>query len=278
MGNYKNQHIIPQGYLKQFGFTKNFQTEIWFVSVKNLENGKWEDRVIEKFLSENHTYTLETYKEVHELIIEIDLNGGIEKRIPVVVDQLNGGELNENIQLAIAETTANFLARTNRHREWLKGWLKRDNFCDFFEIIVEFEGFSKEDKDRIFKSYSMMSEKEAVNTLMVSFMNHTSKQLRSASIEVLVTSKDKPFFTTDNPVTIVNRVSYGEIGKDEMEIYFPLSDTLLVHFYWHEKGKPIERRIREITDKENEYFHLDVIPMSADRFIISPINKSLIGK
>lgn len=88
MPEYKNQHIIPQVYLKQFGFTKKFKSEKWFVSVKNLEKGNWEDREIKKFLSENHAYTLETYKEIHDLIIEKDLNGRIEKRIPLVIEQL----------------------------------------------------------------------------------------------------------------------------------------------------------------------------------------------
>jgi hypothetical protein len=277
MGNY-NQHIIPQVYLKQFGFKKKFKTEIWFVSVKNLENGEWEDREIEKFLSQNHIFTLESFKAVHEFIIEKNLNGGIEKRIKVVTDQLKAGELTDNIQLAIAETAANFLARTNRHRKWLKGWLKRDNFHEFFKIIVEFEGLNEEEMEKLFNSFSTITQKEAVNLLMVFYMNHTSKQLRSASIEILLTSKDKPYFTTDNPVTIVNDLGYGQIGKDEMEIYFPWSDTILIHFYWHKKGNPIERRFRDITDKENEYFHREIIPISADRFIISPIEKSLLGR
>lgn len=60
MPEYKNQHIIPQVYLKEFGFTKMFKSEKWFVSVKNLEKGKWEDREIKKFLTENYAYTLET--------------------------------------------------------------------------------------------------------------------------------------------------------------------------------------------------------------------------
>ncbi|MFZ1704896.1 MAG: DUF4238 domain-containing protein [Saprospiraceae bacterium] len=278
MGKYKNQHIIPQVYLKHFGFPRQFKTEIWFVSVKNLENGKWEDREIENFLSDTHIYTLETYKEVHEFIIENDLNGGIENRINVVIDQLNSGKLTANIQLALAETTANFLARTYRHRKWLEGWLNRENFRDFFEILVEFEGYSEEEKNNIFDSYTAMSCKEAINSLMVSYMNHTSKQLISASIEVLITSKDKPYFTSDNPVSIMNEVGYGEIGRDEMEIYFPLSDTILLHFYWHEIEKPIERIIKNISDQDYEYFHREVILKSADKFIISPIDKSLLGK
>lgn len=274
----KNQHIIPQVYLKQFGFIKKFKTEKWFISVKNLEKNVWEDREIKNFLSEIHRYTLENYKEIHDLIIEKDLNGGIELRIPIVIDQLQAGKLTPNIQLALAETTANFLARTNRYREWQKGMLKQANFRNLFNNIIEFENYTEELKNNIFSSYSTMSENDAINSLMVFYMNHTSKQLQFASIEVLISTKKKPFFTTDNPVTLINGIGYGQIGEQEMEIYFPLSDTILIHFYWHKKGNPIQRTIRSINEAEYKYFHTTIIPMAIDKFIISPIDKSLMKR
>ncbi|HLO55162.1 MAG TPA: DUF4238 domain-containing protein [Saprospiraceae bacterium] len=278
MADYKNQHIIPQIYLKLFGFSRFFKSEIWFVSVKDLKENKWQDREIGKFLSENYIYTLENYKEIHELIIERDLNGAIETRIPIIIDQLESGLLDQNVQLGIAETAANFLARTKRCREWLKGWISREDFRDFFEIIIEFEGFNDAQKENIFNSYKEMSEKDAINSLMVTYMNHTSKQLKSASIEVLKSTRENPFFTTDNPVTLINDIGYGEIGRKEMEIYFPLSNTILIRFYWHNKGEPIQRSIKNISRVEYHNFHREVIPMSAQRFIISPIEKSILGK
>ncbi|WP_235299758.1 DUF4238 domain-containing protein [Portibacter marinus] len=279
MPAHKNQHLIPQVYLKQFGFKKQFtKGKKWFVSVKNLETKKWEDREIKKFLAENHAFTLENYKEIHELIIEKDLNSRIEARIPKVIKQLQDGELTENIQLAIAETTANLLCRTKALRNWLKGWLKRDDFRDFFDIIVEFEGLSDDEKDSIFNSYISMSQKDAVNSLMVAYMNHTSKQLRSASIEVLKGSNEAQYFTSDNPVVLMNDIGYGQIGKKEMEIYFPLSNTILIRFYWHDKDHPEERVIKEVSKEEYDYFHREVLIYSADKFIISPIEKSLLGR
>jgi hypothetical protein len=278
MAKYKNQHIIPQTYLKQFGFLKKYKKEIWVVYAKNLETGKWNDYVIEKFLSQNHIYTLENYKEIHDLIIEKDLNGGIETRIPILIKQLLSGELNPNIHLAIAETTANFFSRANKLREWFKGWLGRDDFCEFIRFMLVFDEYNEEQKDRICNSYQTMSEKDAINSLMVSYMNYCSKLLRTASIEVLTSSEDNPFFTSDNPVALVGEHGYGGISMEGTQIYFPLSNKLLIRFYWHEKGESINRSIREITEEEWHYYHEEIIPQSADRFIISPIDGSLLGR
>lgn len=191
MSKYRNQHLLPKVYLKQFGFIKKFKTEKykiekWFVCAKNLEKGKWEHREIEKFLSKNHIYTLEEYKEISKFIIENDLNGGIEKRLPILVKQLHSNEINSNIHMALAETTANFMSRTNLFRQWVEGWIERENFRDFFNMTFNPNGYSKKQIDRVFESYKNMTTKDAVNSLMVQYMNYASAVLHHSSIEILV--------------------------------------------------------------------------------------------
>lgn len=270
-----NQHLIPQVYLRQFGFTKQFCTggkviEKQFVCVKNITKGKWEHREIGKFLSKNHIYTLEEYKEISKFIIENDLNGCIDKRLPILVKQLHSNELNPNIHMALAETTANFMARTNLFRQWVEGWFERENFRDFFDMTFNPNGYNKIQIERVFESYKNMTTKDAVNSLMVQYMNYASAVLRHSSIEVLVSNDDRLHFTSDNPVYFLNNLGFGEIQDSKMVILFALSPNLLLKFYCSEKGN-IQRNIREITNEEQNNYN-EIVPTFAQNFIISPID------
>ncbi len=275
----KNQHMIPQVYLKLFGFKKKFKTEICFVSVRDIQKGIWQDREIGNFLSENYLYNLDSYKEISNFIIEINLNGQIETRLPKILTQLkNAIEITPNLHMAIAETTANFLCRNKLVLTWIKGWFKNKNFREFFDMITKGAFMDKAKADFIFNEYLALPEKDKVNTIMVHYMHYVSIVLRKASIEVLKGNEKLLFFTSDNPVSLMNDIELGELEKDEMDVYFPISPKFLIRFYWQDKSLEIQRNIVDISPELYDFYHEEVIPNSALNFIISPIDKSLIGK
>lgn len=278
MSKHKDQHIIPQVYLKLFGFKKAFKTEIWFVSVRDLEKGIWQDRMIEAFLTESYAYNLDSSREVSRLIIEKKLNWGIENRIHQILSQLEEDKINPNIQMAIAETTANFLCRSNNVRNWIQDCFAKLNFRDFFNMITVGAFNSSDKADFIFKEYLALPEKDRVNTIMVHYMHYVSVVLQKASIEIIKGSDKFLFFTSDNPVSLMNEIGFGEIERGEMEIYFPLSSKFLIRFYWNNDSKEIKRTITNVTEELYSFYHKEVVPNSALNYIISPIDKSLVGK
>jgi len=215
---------------------------------------------------------------VSKFIIEKQLNWGIENRLPRIISQLEKGKITPNIHMAIAETTANFLCRNNNVRNWIKGWFSKENFRNFFDMITEGAFDSPEKADFVFKEHLSLPEKDGINSIMVYYMDYVGIVFRQASIEVIKGNDEFLFFTSDNPVNLMNNVGFGEIEKTEMEVFFPISSKFLIRFYWNNSSDEIERNIIDVTSELYDFYHKEVVPNSALNYIISPINNSLIDE
>ncbi len=113
------QHIVPQVYLKQFGYQMPDRGNKWFVSASVIGSKKWEHLQINKLFGEPELYSLEETFTISEKIIESELHGGIENRLQLLLTQLSEGLIDDNIQMAVAETAANFFCRSKKVRAWL---------------------------------------------------------------------------------------------------------------------------------------------------------------
>ncbi|MBP6236741.1 MAG: DUF4238 domain-containing protein [Saprospiraceae bacterium] len=283
----KHQHIIPQVYLRQFGFTK-FRNE-WFVSVKNQKNGKWEDREVRRFLVGKEFYTLSVYRNISDLILENDLNGKIENRLPKIIDYLNyiasGDKIHRAIHMDIAETTANFLCRSELVINWLKGWYTRSDVRFFFDMITDGQFEGEISNDHIFNVTMSFQEKDKTLTLMVFLMQHIKLILCNAKMTIFRNQSDFHLLTSNNPVNLVN-VGIGDLPNPNMEIYFPLSKDYLIYFYWDssitivETIKPILQNdtVHDLNEDLYTHFTLNILASFADKFIILPTDKSNLGR
>ncbi len=266
-----NQHIIPKVYLKQFGFTK-YNKLNGIISVNNLEKNNWEYRDIEKFLSKKDIYNLDYYDETFKLIIENNLNGEIESRLPKIIKQLDNEEkLTKNIHLAIAETTSNFLCRNYPLREWISSLLVTNKQRDFFDLITEMNKQDKNLSNLIFDRLNAISLKDRINSYMVLYMNYVSFVLTQTSIEI-IKGNDLVFFTSDNPVILTNNIGYGQIEKEESQIFFPISKKYLVKFYWNHANSIIQRTTINVNEDIYNYYHKKLLPNSVISFIIAPFD------
>jgi len=81
----QKQHIVPQVYLREFGFQKEEFGNKWFVHIKNIENGKWQDREIKALLRETNFYDIGTNPTLNIKILEKELHGKIETRFPKIL-------------------------------------------------------------------------------------------------------------------------------------------------------------------------------------------------
>lgn len=283
----KHQHIIPQVYLRQFGFTK-FRNE-WFVSVKNQKNGKWEDREVRRFLVGKEFYTLSIYRNISNLILENDLNGKIENRLPKIIDYLNyiasGDKIHRAIHMDLAETTANFLCRSELVINWLKGWYTRSDVRLFFDIITEGQFGEEISPDHIFNVTMSYPEKDKTLTLMVFLMQHIKLILCNAKMTIFKNQSHFYLLTSNNPVNLVN-VGLGELPVHKMEIYFPLTKDYLIYFYWDESVIEVESiksilendSIQDINEELYNHFALNILTPFADKVIILPTDKSNLGR
>jgi len=244
------------------------------VSVKNIEKDKWEDREIRRFLGEKDIYKLEDVQVISEMIIENKLNGGIEGKLPKIIDELDCKDIiHPNTHLAIAENTANFLCRNISVRNWIQGWLKKDNLREFFDFIIKATSSDTAANEKVFNNTNQLPEKDKINTYMVLYMNYVSNLLRSASIEVIVGTEEYQYFTSDNPVCLEGIDGYGKLEDDEMEIYFAISNKYLIKFYWHNEGEQQERKFIEVSKTIYDKYHDEILPAMAINFIICPMSR-----
>lgn len=277
------QHIVPQVYLKGFGFQKPEFNNRWFVSVKDKYKKEWQDRDIEKFLGEKALYDLEETIELPKNILEKQLHGIIENRIPKIIKYLDENKsIHPAIHLDIAETTANFLCRSKRVLTWIEKIMKKQP-RDFWDHISKgkevFE--DEEDREHIFLDLLEMNEKDRRNNLMVHFMLHVKLILSNANLIVFRNPGPFYMFTSDNPVQVWN-AGYGELIKPNCEIFFALTRDYLIYFYWDSSKcavksvQPILQNgaIIDISEEFADYYATKVVPTVADQFIISPLDKT----
>ncbi len=280
------QHVVPQVYLKQFGFQKNeFGKEKWFVSVWNIERKNWEEngREIKRFSGKNNIYDLDNCIEISNRSIENDLNGKIEGRFPKIIKRLDKSTMvTENLQLAIAETTANFLCRSLWALDWLKGWRTKENFRDFFDLIIDDKFSDKTKSDSFFfdiLTLNTFTEKDVINRLMIFLTSHVSDILCKASITIIKGGESFLFYTSDNPV-ILRNVNLGNLEDQNMEIFFPISPKYLVYFYWNSNKcsnnslstKLYDKAIFDVDKEIYDFFNKTILLEFAENFIICPVN------
>lgn len=281
------QHIVPQVYLRGFGFQKPEFGKKWFVSVTDIDEVGWHDREIKKFLGENNLYDLTiNHQSIPNTIIEKNLHGPIEGRFPKIVDYLDKNTyIHRAIHLDIAETTANFLCRSKLVLDWIQNMINIKPI-EFWNVISENNGIfeSEELREMQYDELMKLPIKDRIINFMLFFMLHVKLILSNAQLTVFKNFHDLVLFTNDCPVQI-NNVGFGEIAKPEFELYFALTKDYLVYFYWNDKNckvtsiRPllINDTVQELNPELYVYFCKHILKLMVNKFIIAPMNRSLLG-
>jgi len=280
------QHIVPQVYLKGFGFQKSEYGNKWMVSVNNRVKDIWENREIRRFLGEYNLYDLTTNQTVSNRVLETELHGGVEGRLNSIIKFLETNDsIPRAIHMDIAETAANFLCRSKLVLGWIKRLLEIKP-ADFWKMISDDNGIldSKEQGDELFKRLMQLPEKDRINNFMLFFMLHVKLILCNTKLTVFKNPDDNLLFTGGNPV-VLKDVGFGELIKSEFESYFALDKNHLAYFYWHPettdldsiRGLLINDTIQTLSEEHLKYYCSEYLFPMNDEFIIAPINKSEIG-
>ncbi len=281
------QHIVPQVYLKGFGFQKPEYGNKWFVSVKDINQDYWHDREIKKFLGENDLYDLTlNHQNIPNKIIENKLHNPIENRFPKIVEYLDSSTfIHREMHKDIAETTANFLCRSKLVLDWIENILN-NKAREFWHIISDKNGIFETEEHREMQYCELMKQpiKDRTINFMLFFMLHVKLILNNARLTVFKYFHDYILFTNDCPVQIKN-VGFGEIVKPEFELYFALTKNYLIYFYWDSKSceltsiQPllINDKIQPMNQELYKYFCNQIILLMVNKYIIAPTNRSFLG-
>lgn len=276
------QHIVPQVYLKLFGFQREGIPKRWFVSVNQYGKSGWKYRDIKKFLGEYNLYDLESNQTIR--IIETG-NGKIEDRIRKIISYLDKNDIIQpEIHMDLAETVANFLCRSKICLEWITN-ISNTKPNEFWELITNQSSlFESEDiRAKVFEGLIGLPKKEIRNNLMLFYMDFVKQILCKMNLVVFKNADEFYLFTSDHPVKLLD-AGFGELLNYKFQIYFPLTPNYLIYFYWNTddcKVNSVKKslqngKVSKLNNELYDYYCNDVLTNMVENFIVAPIDAKLL--
>lgn len=232
MSEPKNQHIIPQCYLKQFvdpNTPKGYEPYVWI-----FERGrkKGEKRAPKNILAETDFYTLKTKLGGKDYRIEKSLSQ-LESEYAIVFDKKikNKIPLDDYERLILCAFVATMLQRTLKQKE---------NMEIFFDQLIEMtEKMEKANGAPPKKSLELKQAKQNVHKINVlKMIPHITDILLKMNVAFLCNNKRGSFITSDAPCFLFNprlqwQRFYGPgFMQRDVEVRMPLSPEVSVSFSW----------------------------------------------
>lgn len=280
----QNQHIIPQVYLKQFGYISKNQFK---VSVLKQGEKFTRQKSIKSFLAQTNIFDIKSDNPEIERIFE-SLNCDFENIfLEITSDLENEGKLSEKSYAVLLQLIPNFIARSNEWRSNLIYLLNSDAKENVLKIICAHRAKSFENiENKDF--YIIMAEnpvEEIINRALMFFQEYLLRRIGHYEIVILKSQDEKPWFTSDNPIVLENRTRKFEFMTKESEVYFPLSPDYLVYLHFKDSDdKTNDLRkfesniIYEATDEQNFDLQQKVMRNAHEYVIICGEFKYKIGE
>jgi hypothetical protein len=249
MNSDQNQHIIPQTYLKQFGYKDKHGR--WRVPVFNIEQIPLMNNINKTLVKQSNIKSLLREQNIYDLSGTIENKKHLDNTFKILEDcyPLIINEINETKRISIESkqkliTFISFLfVRTYDFRGIADHLLKSRN-RDYLEAIIE------DNKDRINTLLSLPVEK-AINFLIGFSGFYISKVLSQFEITIIETIETEKWATTDNPVLVQCKATGNIIdflGIDT-ELLCPISQDYLV-FIFHPNSTFSQNELRKLHTNE----------------------------
>lgn len=232
MSEPKNQHIIPQCYLKQFVdpcTPKGYEPYVW---IFEREKKKGIKKAPKNILAETDFYTLKTRLGGKDYTIEKSLSQ-IEGEYATVFEQKikNKIPLNDYERVILCAFVAAMFNRTMKQKE---------NMENFFDQLIEMtEKMEKANGVPPKKSLELKQAKEnAYKINVLKMIPHITEILLKINVAFLCSNKQGSFITSDAPCFLFNprlqwQRFYGPgLMQRDVEVRMPLSPEISVSFSW----------------------------------------------
>lgn len=249
---FQGQHIVPQVYLKQFGYEKNGE---WWVSVYKAGTKKTQNERIIDFTKKTNIFDA-PFTNIEAKRSFENLNGEIENGYRTILNNIkNQKQITARNKEYAIHFVANMLCRTNPFRNFIIDIINDENSrSKFVNEILLFVDDDNETKELI-NAYKSSFH---INVASIFIMNHLVEIFRSFEVVIIKRQLDKGWLTTDSPVHLDKQGQFDWIIPIESEIYLPLSKDYCL-FMFHRSSKinsnPLRKlRINKINEIEFELF------------------------
>jgi len=212
----KNQHFVPQSYLRNFGYLKKKKetSEIWYTHVK-FPKGKTHPTNIENLCNKRFLYDVENFDLPEKQIIEKFYGESIDAYFPLITKFCEDGkqqDLSPEMRELIVTCSLSLIFR---HPRFIN---KNPEFNDH-DIIIE--------KDNKQINYSKIKR---VSAHLENFKRLVDLRMNDG-IAVSFCGLKTEFITNDNPVLITNTSFKLESHFDPSNmLYLPLSPKICITF------------------------------------------------
>lgn len=232
MSEPKNQHIIPQCYLKQFvdiNTPPGQEPYVWIFE-RGTKRGK--KKAPKNILSETDFYTLKVKSGEKDYTIEKTL-AQIESDYASVFDKKIKSKisLDDYEHLVLCAFVAAMLQRTLKQKENIEGFF--DQMISMTEQMEKVHGVPPK------KSLELKKEKEDAHKISVMQMiPHITKILMRMNLAFLCSNRRSSFIASDSPCYLFNsrlqfQRFYGPgLGQKHVEVRMALSPEISLCFSW----------------------------------------------
>lgn len=279
----QNQHIIPQVYLKQFGYqTIN---GIWKVPTVNIEQLELMNKINKKLIQKSNIKSLLTEVNLY------DISSGDNRKMleeffqlaednyPKAIRELNStGTLSLNNKEILIGFISLLLVRTIDYRKFLDLVIKRKD-------LTYLNGILENNKNRV--EYILSLPKEtAINYLTAFSGGYIYNCLKGFKLHIIKAIPEEKWVTTDNPV-LVKCNSFEGIKVDFMgidtKVICPITSEYLGYIDHKDSNielydgldKLVENEINEVSRDIFEKIWCDITDKSRiTKYLIVPIGAS----
>lgn len=240
MVEYKNQHFVPEFFLKFFSRDDEY---VWTYNL----NGEHEfEESVSNVCSRNYFYSREHNEEIEQTNARIE--GHQSTALTALHDEQRYDALDEDIQFWVRQFVTFQLERTrsmkDRHSYQIREFVKR--LKDF--------GLVDPDEEEVEEALGSSAQDALLGLMDESW--EMEAYLRDLEAVVLMNESNSEFVTSDDPVFFHNSYSnaVGNIGlrRIGLEIYLPISRQLTLLFYdpniysIPDTDEPIEVGVEEV--------------------------------
>jgi hypothetical protein len=232
MSEPKNQHIIPQCYLKQFvdpGTPVNYEPYVWIFERGNKRGKK---KAPKNILAETDFYTLEVKSGEKDYRIEKTLSQ-IESEYTSIFEKKIKDKipLNNYEHIVLCAFVAAMFQRTLKQKKNI------ENFYD--QVIEHIEAMEKAHGATPKTSLEWRQKKKNAHPLsLIQMTPEITKILMKMNLAFLCTNKRDSFITSDAPCFLFNsrlqwqRFDSPGLGQKHVEVRMPLSPKISICFSW----------------------------------------------
>lgn len=286
MNKPKNQHIIPQCYLKQFVDPNTPPGQEPYVWIFDRGNKKGKKKAPKNILSETDFYTLKVEDGEKDYSIEESLSqlegeysSVFEKKIKCKIP------LSDYDHIVLCAFVAAMLQRTPKQKENIEGF--------FDQLIKIVDDLEKAHGAKPKKSSELKQAKEDAHKLsMLQIIPKITQILLKMNLAFLCASRRGSFITSDAPCFLFNEKLqwqrfYGPgLGQKHVEVRMPLSPEISVSFSWLNNLRGyleigtdhIHECNRMIFAYSHEYFIANSPKIKRRWFLRFPLDPIFIGR